>query len=206
MMQKRLDELYELVKGCVCTHKEKQLSIDEALHLAYTIMFSVKKTDNMVYIIGNGGSAGIASHFHCDLLKSLEIPSSTLFDTNVLTCLGNDYGYEHIFSAALNVKMKKQDVLVAISSSGKSQNILNAVQMAQKKNAKVITLTGFSEDNPLRQSGDLNFYLNQSDYGLVEAGHFFLLHTLVDLGKIGKFSLAKIKNSTMENLVRATYE
>lgn len=131
-------------------------------------------------MIGNGGSAGIASHFHTDLVKTLKIPAQTLYDANLMTCLGNDYGYEHIFSSSLQLVMRPQDLLVAISSSGKSPNILNAAKTAREKKAGLFTLSGFAEDNPLRQIGDLNYYINIADYGLVETGHFFLLHTIID--------------------------
>jgi D-sedoheptulose 7-phosphate isomerase len=98
-----------------------------------------------------------------------------------MTCLGNDYGYEQVFSYPLEKLLKPQDLLVAISSSGKSPNIIKAVETALSVQVSVVTLSGFSSQNPLRSLGDLNFWVNRTDYGLVETSHFFLLHAIVDL-------------------------
>jgi D-sedoheptulose 7-phosphate isomerase len=148
--------------------------------MAAVLLLQTRQKRGIVYVIGNGGSAGIASHFVTDLMKTLEIPASTLFDSNLMTCIGNDYGYESVFSHPLNMILRPESLLVAISSSGKSRNILQAVSTARNKGARVMTLSGFSDDNPLRKKGDLNFYLPADEYGLVEMGHFFLLHTIVD--------------------------
>lgn len=132
------------------------------------------------YIIGNGGSAGIASHIANDCLKALGLRALTLTDSNLVTCISNDLGYENVYSMPLKILMTKNDVLIAISSSGQSLNIIKAAQVAREKEAKVVTLTGFLEDNPLRAMGDFNIWLDSDQYGLVESGHFFILHTVID--------------------------
>ncbi len=180
MFNKRVDELHRLIESCSYTTEDEMLSEEEALLAAQDYLLCTKENKGIVYVIGNGGSAGIASHFCTDLLKTLSIPAVTLFDSNLLTCIGNDLGYEHVFSRQLETLLNEKDLLVAISSSGQSKNILNAADIALSKNATVVTLTGFLEDNPLRQKGQLNFWLNACDYGLVETGHFSLLHTLID--------------------------
>ena len=154
--------------------------LEEALQRARELLLRTKERQGIVYVVGNGGSAGIASHFCIDLLNTLAIPASTLVDSSVMTCMANDYGYEHVFDIPLRTLLKPADLLVAISSSGQSPNILNAVQTAIEKDSDVITFSGFAENNPLRTLGALNFWLSSRDYGLVEMGHFFLLHTLVD--------------------------
>jgi len=174
------------------------LQIDEALGIFKSLLIDTKKENGLVYCIGNGGSAGIASHFCNDLIKTLQIPASTLVDSNVLTCLANDFGYEKSYSEALRVNLKKQDLLVAISSSGNSLNIVNAVKIAKEKKAKVITLSGFDNFNLIRQLGDLNFWLDRIDYGLVEMGHFFILHYVIDLFKTinyQKSNLVSVENA-----------
>ena len=175
MFLERMDELQECVAKCSYTDMLGELSSEEALRRAQE---SLKLGCN--YVVGNGGSAGIASHFCTDLLKTLQLPAATFSDSNILTCFGNDYGYDKVFSSPLQVNMSENDLLVAISSSGQSENILNACKVAQKKGARIITLSGFDSDNPLRQMGDLNFWINAHDYGLVETAHFFLLHTIID--------------------------
>jgi D-sedoheptulose 7-phosphate isomerase len=183
MFLKRFEELAASVRDCVYTIETAPASEDEAFEKAYQIISTVQRNHGIVFVIGNGGSAGIASHFSNDLMKALQIPSQTLYDTNLLTCLANDIGYENIFSYPLDKYIKNNDALVAISSSGNSMNIVNAAKVAIEKGASLITLTGFQGTNRLRPLGNLNFWIDRSDYGLVETAHFFLLHTLVDLWK-----------------------
>jgi D-sedoheptulose 7-phosphate isomerase len=180
MFSKRLDELVALIdQGLYSTHT-KLIQADEALEMAHFLLQQVSKVEGIIYVIGNGGSAGIASHFCTDLLRTLEIPAATLSDPNILTCFANDFGYENVYKIPLMRNLKSRDLLVAISSSGKSPNIIEAAKVAREKKTPLLTLSGFSPLNPLRGLGDLNFYLDSSDYGLVESGHFFLLHTIID--------------------------
>lgn len=183
MFLTRLDQLNNTVKNCECTTEKEILSLGKALQIAHLLLKKVKESHKTVYVIGNGGSAGIASHFCVDLINGLNIRAMTLFDSNVMTCMSNDYGYEKVFSHPLQTLLQKEDLLVAISSSGRSNNILNATTVAKQKKAQVITLSGFDSTNSLREMGDLNFYLGSHDYGLVEMGHFFLLHTIIDAWK-----------------------
>jgi D-sedoheptulose 7-phosphate isomerase len=177
MIFNRLKTLNTIIEKCSCTRGLDQININEAFNDFYSFL----KSSKMTYVIGNGGSAGIASHFCIDLLKALKLPAAVLTDASVMTCMANDFGYDKVFSEQLNILIKESDLLVAISSSGNSANIINAVKVARSKGGKVITMSGFSQDNHLRQLGDINFWLPANDYGLVEMGHFFLLHTIVDL-------------------------
>jgi len=181
MFKARFQELEEAVLSCSYVLKNKEIGEKEALYATYEMIEETIRDKGIVYVIGNGGSAGIASHFSCDLIKSLQIPSQTLYDSNLVTCLANDIGYENVFSYPLQKYLKPQDLLVAISSSGKSPNIVQAAKTALEIGARVITFSGFLADNPLRKLGQLNFWVNRCDYGLIETAHFFLLHTLIDL-------------------------
>lgn len=192
MFHKRSQELKDLLDKCSYTTQKETLNHERALHLAQALLMKTKTQKGAVYVVGNGGSAGIASHFSIDVLNVLKIASHTLYDSNQMTCLANDYGYEKVFSIPLATMMKSGDLLVAVSSSGKSKNILQAVEEAKKKDCHCITLSGFLEDNPLRKMGDLNFWLDAPDYGLVEMGHFFLLHTIVD-----SFRKISLENAVM---------
>ena len=133
-----------------------------------------------VMIIGNGGSAAIATHMHNDLCNSVGIPAMTFNESAQLTALANDHGYEQVFERPIDLWAKSGDLLVAISSSGKSENILKGVQAAKKKGCDVITLSGFRPDNPLRQLGQINFYVASQSYGEVEVSHMSLVHYLTD--------------------------
>lgn len=179
---RRFHELNAAISDCsYTTCKNSVLSENEALETIFHLLSKTVAQNGIIYVIGNGGSTGIASHFSNDLMKALGIPSQTLFDSNLMTCLSNDLGYDQVFSYPLQKLLKPADLLVAISSSGKSTNILNAAKVALTRSSKLVTYSGFLADNPLRQMGDLNFHIPRSDYGLVESAHFFLLHTIVDL-------------------------
>ncbi len=139
-----------------------------------------RKEGNEVFFIGNGGSAGIAVHMTADFLKNGKMRTHSMFDPATITCLANDYGYEHVFSKQLEIVANPGDLLVAISSSGNSPNIINAAEMAKKMGCQVITFTGFKPDNKLRQMGDINVYVPCMEYGIVESIHNMILQQIVD--------------------------
>jgi D-sedoheptulose 7-phosphate isomerase len=154
--------------------------VDEALKAMLADARTAHARGDKVMFIGNGGSAAIASHMSEDFSKAAGIRALSFNDAPTLTCLGNDFGYEHVFEKQIEWFARKGDMLVAISSSGRSPNILKAVAAARTAGAEVVTLTGFEPGNPLRSSGDLNFYLPSKQYGFVEAGHLALLSAVVD--------------------------
>lgn len=140
----------------------------------------IRSAGNSVFIIGNGGSAAVASHAVNDFVNVAKLRATTIHDPSLLTCMANDYGYENAYARILAQMTRPGDVLIAISSSGKSVNIRNAVNEAARAGATVVTLSGFASDNPLRQMGDINIWLDSSDYGFVEIGHQFMLHNVSD--------------------------
>ena len=155
----------------------------QAIELLTEEFVSCKKSGNTIFFIGNGGSAAIASHMTADFLKNGGIKTCSLFDNAVCTCVGNDYGYEYVFSKPLERLIAEKDILVAISSSGSSKNILNAIAVAQKRLAKVITFTGFQQHNAVRSMGDKNVWVPSEEYGIVESIHNLLLQQIVDIIK-----------------------
>jgi D-sedoheptulose 7-phosphate isomerase len=134
-----------------------------------------------IMLVGNGGSAGICSHLATDFSKNGGMRATAFNDGSVLTCLGNDYGYEHVFAKQIEWHGVEGDMLIAISSSGRSMNILNAVASARKLKCTVVTLSGFRPDNPLRALGDINIYFPSPEYGFVEVGHLAILHAALDI-------------------------
>lgn len=134
-----------------------------------------------VWFIGNGGSAAIASHMANDFTKNGGIRSAAVTDPSVLTCLANDFGYEQVYAKALEFQAGPRDGVVAISSSGNSPNIVNAVASARRLGCWITTLSGFQPTNTLRSLGDLNFYIRSENYGTVEVGHLILLHAILDI-------------------------
>jgi len=160
--------------------KSKEIGLEKAIK-EVIIEIKRRKRKGKLIIIGNGGSASIASHFAIDLWKNARIKAMTFNEATLLTCISNDYGYDSVFKKPIEVFMEKEDLLFAISSSGRSRNILEGVLQAKEKKCKIITLSGFSPLNPLRKIGDINFYVPSNSYGFVELAHSIICHFIVDL-------------------------
>jgi D-sedoheptulose 7-phosphate isomerase len=135
---------------------------------------------NKLIFVGNGGSAAIASHMATDYSKNGGVRSLALNDASMLTCLGNDLGYDRVFAKQLELHARKGDLVIAISSSGRSANILNAVDAAAAAGCAIATMSGFTPDNPLRRKGEWNFYVASDRYGFVEIGHLTICHAVLD--------------------------
>jgi len=150
------------------------------------ILGNTKINNNMIYLIGNGGSAAIAEHMAIDFTKNAGLRATAVSGSPMLTTFSNDYGYEKVFQKALESFADEGDVLIAISSSGTSMNILNACKEARKRKMKIITFSAFENDNPLREMGDLNFWVNSKAFGYVELIHNLLIHYINDaiIGKV----------------------
>ena len=146
------------------------------------ILVQTKKNNAKIMIFGNGGSAAIASHISVDLTKSAKIRSVNFNEADLITCFSNDYGYEKWVEKAIDFYADSSDALILISSSGKSQNMINACTAARnKKMSKIITFTGHDKNNPLSKLGDINFWINSKAYNFVENTHQVWLLTIVDL-------------------------
>ena len=158
-----------------------RLDQDETITKVIELMRNGSMNGNKIIFVGNGGSASIASHMAIDYSKNGRVPAVSFNDGAALTCIGNDLGYENVFSEQIKLYAKPEDLVVAISSSGASQNILNAVTEARITGCKIITMSGFSEENPLRQLGDFNWYVSSSEYGFVEITHLTLCHAILDI-------------------------
>ena len=134
-----------------------------------------------VYIVGNGGSASIASHVSVDFAKVARVPSSTFNNSNLITCFANDYGYENWVVEAIKAYTNINDLIILISSSGTSKNIVNAAQYCKDNNIDLITLSGFNKDNPLSTLGNVNFHIESTEYNYIEMSHHIILVALVDI-------------------------
>jgi len=146
------------------------------------LMLEVKNQNKKILIFGNGGSASIASHISVDLTKNAGLRCLNFNEADLITCLANDYGFEHWVEKSIDFYGDDGDLLILISSSGQSENMLNGVKAARNANFKsVVTLSGFDKDNPLSQLGDINLWLDSRAYNFVESVHQIWLLTIVDL-------------------------
>jgi|TARA_B110001450_G_scaffold73422_1_gene69715 D-sedoheptulose 7-phosphate isomerase len=156
-------------------------TIDNLISLKKIIIDNAKK-GKKILVFGNGGSAAIASHFTVDLTKNARVRATNFNESNLITCLSNDYGYNQWVSKAIELYMDKGDLVFFISSSGSSKNMINAVKIAKKKKArKIVSFTGFNINNPLKKKSDLTFWVNSHAYNHVENTHQIWLLSLVDL-------------------------
>lgn len=176
------DTLHALLRRSECTDATGvTLGLEAALLRVGEMARGAHAMGNRLMFIGNGGSAGIASHMATDYSKNGGLRATSFNDASALTCLSNDLGYENVFAKQIEWHARAGDVLVAISSSGRSPNILKGVEAARSTSCKVVTFSGFLEDNPLRRFGELNFYVRSGEYGFVEVGHLALMHAILDL-------------------------
>ena len=174
----RLAKLFSSVE--VTDAQRRRLDLSSGLAAAIDLIVSQTSLGRKIIFIGNGGSAAIASHQAVDFWKNGGMRAIAFNDSSLLTCIGNDFGYPQVFVKPVEMFADPGDVLVAISSSGRSENILSAVNAARKKECKVITMSGFAVDTPLRLRGDLNFYVASDSYGHVEIVHLTLCHCILD--------------------------
>jgi D-sedoheptulose 7-phosphate isomerase len=140
----------------------------------------IRARHHTIFLIGNGASASMASHFAADLAKNGHVHTEVFTDLSLITAISNDMGYEHVYAEPLRRRGRKGDMLVAISSSGRSPNILAAVKVAREVGLEVVSLSAMSSENPLRRGGDLNIHLPCRSYGEAETGHAAILHHWMD--------------------------
>ena len=140
-----------------------------------------RRLNTKIMFIGNGGSAAVASHMAADYGKNGGFRATAFNDGAALTCIGNDLGYENVFRKQIEMLAYPKDLLVAISSSGSSANIVAGVDAARRIGCRVITLSGFEPDNQVRRMGDVNFYVQNSEYGFVEISHLAICHAVLDV-------------------------
>lgn len=189
MFENYMRNLIQVMGKIECTETTDTIPPEQGMECVVAMIAGVKHTSGKMLWVGNGGSAAIASHSTADYFRTGNIKTQCFTDSSLLTCMSNDFGYPEVFARPIELYADPGDVLVAISSSGQSVNILNAVQAAKKKGCSVVTLSGFDADNPLRKMGDVNFYIPCSEYGYVELIHGVLCHSFLDLymqGSINK--------------------
>lgn len=154
----------------------------EQLDEAYAAIAGALKNGARVYLAGNGGSAAIADHFCCDLMKGTHVPGkeglkvySMTSSTPLLTAIANDFGYDRSIAMQIEMLGEKDDVVILVSSSGNSPNIVKAIESARKKGLKIIGLSGFS-GGKLAAMSDFPVYVPIHNYGMAEDAHQAILH------------------------------
>ena len=177
----RTAELASVIASAQATDQSRRaLGTEAAVLQCLKFLRGLREREGGLYLAGNGGSAAVASHSATDFVNAGRIRAMSLHESSLITCMTNDFGYENAFARILSVYARPADVLIAISSSGKSPNIRNAAARVRELGGTVITLSGFAPDNPLRTLGDVNIWVDSRDYGLVELCHQFILQNAAD--------------------------
>jgi D-sedoheptulose 7-phosphate isomerase len=168
--------------------QEVLASLDHAkINLLAEKLRAMQSTDRKLFLAGNGGSAATASHAACDLGKTIHTAGSNgpikalCLNDNMplITAWGNDAGYEHVFSEQLRNLATKGDLFIAITASGNSPNILQALTVAKEIGVESFSLLGF-EGGKAKELSDDYFLLPVKDYGIVEDVHMMLVHAITD--------------------------
>ena len=174
-------QLTQCLDELVVSDKEGQfMNNEEGLHRWCSMTDHLQKINNTMYFVGNGASAMMASHMAADASKNGGFRAMAFNDQALMTAVSNDINYEQSFAVPLKRFANSGDVLVTISSSGNSPNVIAAIEAAMELKMQVITLSGMKQDNKSRQIGDLNFYVPAETYGLAECSHQSILHCWLD--------------------------
>jgi D-sedoheptulose 7-phosphate isomerase len=173
--------LHEAIIKTIVRHYEKTTTLEAGLRYVRRLAKTAHRKNHRVIFIGNGGSSAIASHMAVDWTKNGGIRAIAFNDAPTLTCLANDFGYDNVFSKQLEYYARTGDLVVIISSSGKSLNIMRAAEQAFEQGLDLVTFSGMRPSNALRRKGSLSFFVPASDYGIVELSHLALLHSIVSV-------------------------
>ena len=156
-----------------------KVNIDDLLNVKMLIK-ELKKNGGKILIAGNGGSHAIASHLSVDFTKACSVPALAFSDPSLISCLANDFSYEEALAKFIGAFAKPIDLVILISSSGNSKNIILGAKAAKKCGAKTVIFSGFSPDNKISHIGDVRVHIPVRHYNIVENVHQILLTSIVD--------------------------
>lgn len=173
--------LSRCLSGLKVTNGKGPIDVEAGFNCLCLTSQKLKQRGGTIFLVGNGASASMASHVAADLAKNAHIRTEVFSDLALITAVANDISYDQVFAEPLQRRMQPGDMLVGISSSGNSPNVINAATKARELGGEVITLTAMAPNNRLRQAGSLNFYLPGDTYSLAESGHAAVLHHWIDM-------------------------
>ena len=188
MNQQTASGYLETLSNCMLTtqvtdRQGSSLTLDEGSDQAVQMILETRANNKKIMLAGNGGSSSIVSHVQNDLCKAVGVKALVFTEQPLLTAFANDEGYGSVFEKPIDLWAEDGDLFITVSSSGKSDNIIRGLKSSQNAGCKIITFSGFGVDNPSRQVGDLNFYVDSGEYGFVETSHAALLHYMTDRAK-----------------------
>ena len=145
------------------------------------LILKTKKLKGQVIICGNGGSSATASHVAVDLSLNGKVKAISFNEYDLITCFANDFGYENWVKKSLEIYANRNDLLILLSCSGNSKNLVNANLFAKKRGIKTITLTGCKASNKLNKiKNNVNLWVNSNKYNIIEITHHMILLNIID--------------------------
>ena len=153
---------------------------ESILNFKNSIKITNQNNGRLIFI-GNGASASLSSHAATDFTKQAKIPSIAFNDHNLITALSNDYGYEYWVSKAIEYYSEKNDMLIFISVSGESKNLINGIKLAKERNIKTASLTGSKETNTIKLNTDISLWVDSKAYNIVECIHTIWITLIIDM-------------------------
>lgn len=176
-----INEVHSVLEQIVITGENgAEIERNEAFEQIAVMLRQIKEADGSVFFAGNGASCSMAEHMSHDFFQNAGINTRTCAETSHITAISNDSSFDEVFAFKIRRVLKRGDMLVTISSSGSSPNIIRAIEAARENGALVITLSGMKEGNKSRKMGDFNIYVPGRTYGLAESAHATILHALLD--------------------------
>ncbi len=176
-----LKNLHKAISASLCKNSRRAMDLDTGLNHAGKIIKNIIESQASIYWVGNGGSAAICSHLAQDMLNKLGAKSIFLDNSSLMTCMANDFGYENVYLLPLKILIKPGDLLIAVSSSGNSENIVLCAEMALENSISLISLSGINDTNGLwNMKCDLSFFVPSDLYGIVEIAHEAILHSVIE--------------------------
>lgn len=177
-----LSQISECLRQVEITSADGQkLATGYGMSLWHELGKALRGKNGHLFLVGNGASSSMGNHYATDLSKNAGIRAHSFSDSSLLTAMGNDISFDRVFAEPIRIHANEGDMLVTISSSGNSPNILEAIREARKLGMRIITLSGMKPENKSRQMGDLNIYVPAPTYGLAETSHAALLHFWTDM-------------------------
>jgi len=154
---------------------------DSSILMLRDAIYKTHLNKGKLIFIGNGASASLASHAATDFTKQAKIPSIAFNDHNLITALSNDYGYEYWVSKAIEFYSGPNDMIIFISVSGESRNLLEGIDFANNRSIETASLTGSSRTNTLRKKSKNSLWVNSKAYNIVESIHTIWITLIIDL-------------------------
>ncbi|MAO32304.1 MAG: phosphoheptose isomerase [Crocinitomicaceae bacterium] len=165
------------------TIREIQRSSLKDIKKLFNLIKKIKLKNKKVLIFGNGAGQSIANHFSVDLTKNAKVRCLSFGEGNHLTCYSNDYGFEKWIVKTIEKYYDNGDLIILISASGRSKNIINAAKYCNKKKINFFSLSGFGKKTSLRLNSKNNIYVNSRSFNIIEIVHLYTLIQIVDLIK-----------------------